>query len=141
MTQDFTTPEFADLLKEHGIEVDTPFVILMCHEGHYKVALKDSTNKGCLDFDGCSYWIDDFSDVKPAYLLTQVLRWLPLEIETEYDFYYLNADVYAGLDLRWGYETLGEKGEQTELARCTSIEQLITQGLKEGWLNKDNLNL
>lgn len=133
LQQDFTTPEFADLLKKYGIEVDTPFVVLMWHEGHYKVALKDS-DKGCLDFDGYKHWLEDFSDIKPAYPLTQVLRWLPEKIENEENFGYW---LHLGQTLQGAYinEDVGY------LANFQLIEALIAQGLTEGWLNKDNLNL
>jgi hypothetical protein len=147
MTQHFTTPEFAQVLKQHGIEIDTVFVILMFNDENYTVALKDNEGS-CVDINGYKHWLADFSDVLPAYPLTQVLGWLPKTLiehlkpsntpshRPDYLSYPMVSDMNEGV-IKIGYrsEYYGTK------ITPQPIEALITQGLTEGWLNKDNLNL
>lgn len=120
MTNHFTTPEFADVLKQHGIEIDTPFYIV---EG--EIFLKRSDFRYICIYSGFEF---PAKDPKPAYLLSQVLGWLP-ECVKAYDGGIGRRNVYYnGKELLCCYTTI---------SAWKSIEQLITKGLAEGWLTKE----
>jgi hypothetical protein len=84
-------------------------------------------------------------EVLPAYLLTEVLGWLPKAISMQGDYYelILNFDTRGNLTASYYDDQMGSlyDGERGIYYKADSIEALITQGLTEGWLTKDNLNV
>jgi hypothetical protein len=137
MTQHFTTPEFVRTLKQQGIEIDSCFVILMFDDENYTVALKDNEGS-CVDINGYKHWLADFSDVLPAYPVTQVLGWLPeslifKDVKCKY-----HTGIHKGV-FYIGYS--GENEERKVDTILTTVELFFTDLLTEGWLNKDNLTL
>jgi hypothetical protein len=140
MIKHFTTPEFADLLKEHGIEIDTPFYwtgVVNITTG-YKLCVKpfEYINKeisiGWLPLDIVSNKIELLT-TKPAYLLSEVLTWLPDTATIKAIPCELQVmDAQSG-KFRYNGRTHNESVQRGYL----SIEQLITQGLIEGWLTKE----
>jgi hypothetical protein len=139
MKNNFTTPSFAKVLKEHGIEIESCFVILIWDSDNYSVAVK-SNDGSCIDLIGYKHWLNDFSDILPAYPLTQVLGWLPQYLENEdgHPEWWLEVS-----SKNYGNLAANYKSEKTGYSKLNKadLEQLITQGLTEGWLTKDNLNL
>ena len=126
MIKNFTTPEFTDLLKQHGIEIDTPFVVT--NDGSILV---QSEYKDFIDIcDGSVYTAENY---QPTYLLSVVLTWLPEEI---LNGYYLYGEVTNGIQF-WGYADDNHRGGLYWKIESKPIEQLITQGLTEGWLTKE----
>jgi hypothetical protein len=148
MKNNFTTPSFAKVLKEHGIEIYSCFVTLMFDDENYTLALK-SNEGSCIDINGYKHWLSDFSDVFPAYPLTEALGWLPKTLiehlkptntpshRPDYLSYPITSDIDDNNVLKIGYksEYYGTK------ITPQNIEALILQGLTEGWLTKNNLNL
>lgn len=143
MTQHFTTPEFAQVLKQHGIEIDTPFGI-----DKHKDIFAISEHGDCISLiDGATY-SSYRGYTYPAYPLTQVLGWLPKTLiehlkptntpshRPDYLSYPMVSDMNEGV-IKIGYKSEYYGTQITPLP----IEALIIQGLTEGWLNKDNLNL
>lgn len=151
MTQHFTTPEFSQVLKQHGIDTETSFCYYQeCNgdgqlQGFDYLGLKSAI--GIVDVQtGEIIEREKAFEVSPTYPLTQVLGWLPNEI---YQY-----ETHNGFELEmWQFNQQYHYGyrdeEQTPMynqntgtrAFKTSIEDLIIQGLTEGWINKDNLNL
>ena len=128
MTKHFTTPEFADLLNQHGIEVDTPFyyadgdLCLLHGEGHSSYFYIIGGN----ECHAVEVWVD----IKPAYLLSEVLTWLPekLVILDNLHFRQLNfhnGQITVGYIRHGSYTTSG------------TIEKVVTELLTEGWLTKE----
>jgi hypothetical protein len=150
MKNNFTTPSFAKVLKEHGIEIDTPFV-------YYQESDMDGHLSG-INYLGlkCSQGIADVETgeiperekafaISPAYPLTEVLGWLPKGISMQGDFYELTVkfDTRGNLTASYYDDQMGSlyDGERGIYYKADSIKALITQGLTEGWLTKDNLNV
>lgn len=135
MTQHFTTPEFAQVLKQNGIDIDTPFYwqpeVNPSFSGYYLMATDDMDKENTITLDWLA--IEPINDHHfSAYPLTQVLGWLPETVKAmdggvgrRNVYYNDNALLYC----------------YTTICGWQSIEALIIQGLTEGWLNKDNLNL
>lgn len=154
MKNNFTTPSFAKVLKEHGIEIDTPFV-------YYQESDMDGHLSG-INYLGlkCSQGIADVETgeiperekvfaVSPAYPFTEVLGWLPKTLiehlkptntpshRPDYLSYPITSDIDDNNVLKIGYKS---EYYGTKIIPMP-IEAVITQGLTEGWLTKDNLNL
>jgi hypothetical protein len=142
MKNNFTTPAFAKTLKEHGIVIDTQFYWENNGNGLRLMAIAcDSPYIICIgEFDPTLY--GSFV-CEPAYPLTEVLGWLPKHVNAIIDGHH-----YNGMDLccehkngklQCGYVMQYEY-------QCTSwpmgsmpIEDLIIQGLTEGWLTKETI--
>ena len=128
MTNQFTTPEFADVLKQHGIEIDTIFVhydnrVWASHLNNYDVYTLIDTDTG-------SMVISSNIEVKPCYLLSQVLGWLPFSVVINE----LDCEVEVWL---YGKRVSYDYKNQYGTFATGNPEKLITQGLTEGWLNKE----
>ena len=135
MTQQFTTPEFSQVLKQHGIEIDTVFV-------HYdnRVWASHLMIDNCYNLiatDTGSIIISSNIEVIRAYPLTQVLGWLPKEILFNYTIWGKIESINMGKIGACYYSPQKKK----YLSFFMPIEALIIQGLTEGWLNKDNITL
>ena len=88
-------------------------------------------------------------EVLPAYLLTEVLGWLPKTLiehikptntpshRPDYLSYPITSDIDDNNVLKIGYKSEYYGTKITPMP----IEALIVQGLTEGWLTKDNLNV
>lgn len=136
-TQDFTTPQFADTLKEYGIEIDTPFRWRPIEEnpivdGYYLDAIDnydrdDYANVGWIDAETR----DDI--IRPAYPITRVLRWLP-DTATIKNIP-CNLEVMDAQSGRFRYN--GRTHIESVQRGWLHMEQLITQGFTEGWLTKE----
>ena len=129
MTNHFTTPEFANLLKRFGIEIDTIFLhydnrVWASHLNHYDTYTLIATDTG-------SMVISSNIEVKPVYLLSQVLGWLPFVIQYKNRKYRLEV-----LNIGTGWKYYYHSYQKPPVGEC-GIEQLITQGLTEGWLTKE----
>lgn len=146
MIKHFTTPEFADLLKQHGIEIDTPFYRYFDIVSPTVDRIGIDCQYGMLDIN--SRYIAEGQEVcepKPAYLLSEVLTWLPETLiehlkptntpshRPDYLSYPIFSDINEGNVLIIGYKSEYYGLKITPLP----IEQLITQGLTEGWLTKE----
>ena len=134
MIKNFTTPEFADLLKQHGIEIDTPFYRYFDIVSPTVDRIGIDCQYGMLDIN--SRYIAEGQEVcepKPAYLLSEVLTWLPEKIGIGKLKYKLSIDLKKMMI--W-YSKNGYIGAMW-LCEPMPIEQLITQGLTEGWLTKE----
>lgn len=139
LSQDFTTPQFADTLKEYGIEIDSIFYwrgIVDITAG-YKLCVEpfEYINKeiaiGWLKQSVISDKVSLFNKI-PAYPLTQVLRWLPM-VRTEGHIVWNLTVRYNKKDgLGASYMAFNRKIKLRQ-----PIEELINQGLREGWLTKD----
>jgi hypothetical protein len=148
MIKNFTTPAFAKGLKEHGIEIDTQFYWENNGNGLRLMAIAcDSPYIICIgEFDPTLY--GSFVG-KPAYPLTEVLGWLPKTLiehlkptnipshRPDYLSYPMVSDIDEGNVLKIGYKSEYYGTKITPMP----IEALIIQGLTEGWLTKDNLNI
>jgi hypothetical protein len=145
MTKNFTTPEFAKVLKEHGIEIDTPYthqdgnVYAYClFQGYYEmvnVTVDHTKATKTLHVYAAKHEIV----IYPTYPLTEVLGWLPKTV-TYKD---RTCDIVPSL-WNWAIELgLGQIEEYTFVLKYyldeMPIEQLITQGLTEGWLTKETI--
>lgn len=133
MRNQFTTPEFADVLKRHGIEIDTQFYWENNGNGLRLMAIAcDSPYTICIgEFDPTSH--PEFAG-KPAYLISQVLGWLPQTV-TDLDGRFELVMKPNGLA---AYESTGGDGCKYKYSFFNiNIEQLVTQGLTEGWLSKE----
>jgi hypothetical protein len=125
------------VLKEHGIEIDTPFYWqpekFSQHEGYYLCA-KDGFIHGltcALDFTEATVT----TEVLPAYPLTEVLGWLPNVVTIKKIPCNLEP-----MDAKSGkYRYLGTTHWDVEQTKFLSIEDLIIQGLTEGWLTKETI--
>lgn len=145
--QDFTSAPFSDLLKQHGIEIDTPFYNCLISYGvqlgngewsdEWDLLICLKAKNGYVNLqDGILVLDKRIEDVRPAYPLTQVLRWLPFSVNYQKQSATLSLIVdHDGVRVNYRI------GEYAIYNKYLPIEQLFTQGLKEGWLNKDNLNL
>jgi hypothetical protein len=155
MTKNFTTPAFAKVLKEHGIEIDTPYthqdgnVYAYClFQGYYEmvnVTVDHTKATKNLHVYAAKHEIV----ILPAYPLTEVLGWLPKTLiehlkptntpshRPDYLSYPITSDIDDNNVLKIGYKSEYYGTKITPMP----IEALITQGLTEGWLTKDNLNL
>ena len=140
MTQHFTTPEFAEkLMYQFKIEIPSVFRWQSVStnppfKGAYLVAIDtlDDTIKATID------WMDtEFIGTAPAYPLIQVLGWLPKFYRTPIGSV-CNREFKA---TKKGAVLAGYSVWRKSNAKFYPIEDLIIQGLTEGWLNKDNLNL
>ena len=134
MTKHFTTPEFTDLLKQYGIEIATPFYRYFDIVSPTVDRIGIDCQYGMLDIN--SRYIAEGQEVcepKPAYLLSEALTWLPEEI---LNGYYLYGEVTNGIQF-WGYADDNHRGGLYWKIESKPIEQLITQGLTEGWLTKE----
>ena len=127
MTQHFTTPEFVRTLKQHGIEIETPFGI-----DEFLDIFAISEYGDCISLIKRATYSSYGRYTSPAYPLTQVLGWLPRQVNG----YGLAGQIIDGQQW-WGYIDPLQKWHIPLLP----IEALIIQGLTEGWLTKDNLNL
>ena len=155
MKNNFTTPSFAKMLKEHGIEIETPFMwhypFLANTNGYHLIVSEGNYTSFDIDNDNVSmvilgfYECESKVEVLPAYLLTEVLGWLPKAISMQGDYYelILNFDTRGNLTASYYDDQMGSlyDGERGIYYKADSIEALITQGLTEGWLTKDNLNV
>jgi len=137
MIKHFTTPEFADLLKQHGIEIDTPFYRYFDIVSPTVDRIGIDCQYGMLDIN--SRYMAEGQEVcqpKPAYLLSEVLTWLPqcLENSEQHPEWWLEVSSknYGKLAANYNSETTG----YSKLNKA-DIQQLITQGLTEGWLTKE----
>jgi hypothetical protein len=150
MKNNFTTPAFAKVLKEHGIDYKSPFK-------HYHDYETPNVKRIGID---CVYGMVDIKTHEvtegqnvckdlPAYPLTEVLGWLPKTIiehvkptnilshRPDYLSYPITSDIDDNNVLKIGYKSEYFGTKITPMP----IETLITKGLTEGWLTKDNLNL
>ena len=126
MIKHFTTPEFADLLKQHGIEIDTPFLFF-----ENDLFIKRSDNRVVSVMFGYEDFIGE-DDYQPAYLLSEVLTWLPFSIT-----YQKQSATLVSIVDHDGVRVNYRIGEYAIYNKHLPIEQLITQGLTEGWLTKE----
>jgi hypothetical protein len=141
MTQHFTTREFAQVLKQHGIDIYTMFTYAHkkstdhLHFGVYcDYTFIDLVNDEIYDSH-------EFTNYFSAYHLTQVLGWLPNVTRIHGTNREILSEVHNGVAL-FGYGDIDEyNGSVKWYIDSLPIEALIIQGLTEGWLNKDNLNL
>lgn len=141
MIKHFTTPEFADLLKSHGIEIDTIFLhyngkVWASYLNHYHTYMLIATDMGGMI-------ISSNINAKPAYLLSEVLGWLPKSIIVTLPYHgETNTVLDCLFDINNKQVLYGYGREQMENGILWDIyplpiEQLITQGLTEGWLTKE----
>lgn len=137
MTNHFTTPEFADLLKRHGIEIPTVFAHTKIGNS-YGFILGLNGNWFFTDLADLSFYDSDYmKETHPAYLLSQVLGWLPSYIEAmsigrgKLKLTPQLRTFRKDRDLVWCYQN------DIEIVGNLPIEQLITQGLTDGWLTKE----
>lgn len=144
MTQHFTSPEFAQLLKEHGIGKETPFVWANVNGNTLLGTIVGSEFVELTSGD--RYELDAQSEPVSAYMILEVLGWLPfMLIDTKRKSWWLSPD-YNGEVITYAYQTSiipsGEAYTITEnFCEFQPIEDLLAQGLTEGWLTKENLNL
>ena len=128
MIKHFTTPEFADLLKQYGIEIATPFGI----DKHLDI-LAIGYEGNCISLIDKSGYSSYEKYTKPAYLLSEVLTWLPDTVIIKgIDCTLEVIDAQIG-KFRYNGRTYSESVQRGWLP----IEQLITQGITEGWLTKE----
>jgi hypothetical protein len=154
MKNNFTTPAFAKVLKEHGIEIDSCFCYIDGYKGIW--AYKITGNRlWAFDIEGEMGYRDTQltpkvkEQISPAYPLTEVLGWLPETLiehikptnipshRPDYLSYPITSDIDDNNVLKIGYKSEYYGTKITPMP----IEALITQGLTEGWLTKDNLNV
>jgi hypothetical protein len=138
MKNNFTTPSFAKVLKEHGIKIDTPFYRHSEVEGIF--VSKGEPVSGYDTFINIETK-DRFgfheSQISPAYPLTEVLGWLPETIICEGKLHQIDFDT---VNLTVGYAR-AKLLEMVWAIEPKNISDIIIQGLTEGWLTKDNLNV
>jgi len=146
MTNNFTTPEFAKVLKEHGIEIDTPFYWKpekgSRHEGYYLCA-KDGFTYG-LTCALLSVEVNITTDISPAYPLTEVLGWLPKGLHG-HDGYYYQLELFISIEGTLGgtysdsdMGTMFHYETQTRV-EADSLEKLFELLLTEGWITKETI--
>jgi len=136
MTKNFTTPAFAKVLKEHGIEIDSRYRWnLNASAIRLQVIELNSFNWVTIDQHYSDEIYHDF--YSPAYPLTEVLRWLPETIICEGKLHQIDFDT---VNLTVGYAR-AKLLEMVWAIEPKNISDIITQGLTEGWLTKDNLNV
>jgi hypothetical protein len=138
MKNNFTTPAFAKMLKEHGIEIDTPFFHAAAQvsktiyigtktDNKFRIdAFYPKVEKGVIVNPNLSL---------PAYPLTEVLGWLPETIICEGKFYQIDFDT---VNLTVGYAR-AKLLEMVWAIEPKNISDIITQGLTEGWLTKETI--
>jgi hypothetical protein len=145
MKNNFTTPAFAKVLKEHGIEIDTSFMwhypFLANTNGYHLIVSEGNYTSFDIDNDNVSivilgfYECESKVEVLPAYPLTEVLGWLPNVVTIKKIPCNLEP-----MDAKSGkYRYLGTTHWDVEQTKFLSIEALITQGLTEGWLTKETI--
>lgn len=138
MTNQFTTPQFGNVLKQHGIEIDTQFCYYQeCNgdgqlEGFDYLGLKSAI--GIVDIQTGGIIENEKSfEISRAYLLPQVLGWLP-------KFYRTPIGSQCNREFKVtknGVVLAGYSVWRSSNAKFYPIEQLIIQGLTEGWLTKE----
>jgi len=135
MTQHFTTPELSRVLKEFGIEIETPFKRL----GN-EIVIQLQNEFSYVKLDGTTHKIThlDVMAIYPAYLLTQVLGWLPDTVELEELEYDLHRfyDKENGLTANY-HHFFPEDDLQYISNMHMTPEETIIEGLKKGWLTKE----
>jgi hypothetical protein len=139
MTKNFTTPAFAKVLKEHGNDIDTPYCYIDGYEGVW--AYKITGNRLlAFDIEGEMGYRDTQltpkvkEQISPAYPLTEALRWLPKETVINGYQCRLNQDLQVV-----NYFTTDTDVVAWYLHKSLPIEDLITQGLTDGWLTKESI--
>jgi hypothetical protein len=138
MKNNFTTPAFAKVLKEHGIEIDTPFYwgTLMFYQ-ETELFVKSGSYKTVQSISGNRYPKEALYDISQAYPLTEVLGWLPKTVTYKGSTWDIMPTLWNGA-IELG---LGQVEEDTFVLKYyldeMPIEVLITQGLTEGWLTKE----
>ena len=131
MKNNFTTPEFADTLAKHGIVVDTPY------NHYFDIAFSPFVSRIGID---CDYGMLDIEtrhmtegqnvhNAKPAYPLTEVLRWLPSQINS-------NSGLFLSIHTK---PEIKIKACYSSITTWLNIEDLITQGFEQGWLDKKTI--
>jgi hypothetical protein len=139
MKKNFTTPAFAKVLKEHGIEIDSCFYSFLLkgeedftnyHVGMYFAALGRFVATTQLTYNE-----DDVKQVFPAYPLTEVLGWLPETIICEGKIHQIDFDT---VNLTVGYAR-AKLLEMVWAIEPINISDIITQGLTEGWITKETI--
>ena len=136
MTQHFTTPEFAQVIKQHGIDIDTSYRWNFTASAiRLQVIELNSFNWVTIDQHYSDEIYHDF--YSPAYPLTEVLGWLPETIICEGKLHQIDFDT---VNLTVGYAR-AKLLEMVWAIEPKNISDIIIQGLTEGWLTKDNLNV
>lgn len=138
-TQDFTTPQFASTLNKQGIEINSPFV--WCNVNGKQLLGIVVGNEFIELQTGDRHELDSKSDLVAAYPLTQVLRWLPKHLTSNNYLHSLTGERIDG-NQWWGYGRQDPNTVSGTIAiicfvPLSPIEDLVTQGLHEGWLTKD----
>jgi hypothetical protein len=141
MIKHFTSPEFADLLKQHGIEIDTPFYSFLLKVENdlskYHIGMFSPAIGYYIATIGWTYNEDCIGQVKPAYLLSEVLTWLPDTVYAKNNFPWKIKLAICDGNLAAGYFDYVNGNFLGNYQKVKPIEQLITQGLTEGWLTKE----
>jgi hypothetical protein len=134
MKNNFTTPPFAKVLKEHGIEIDTQFYWENNGNGLRLMAFAcDSPYIICIgEFDPTLY--GSFV-CEPTYPLTEVLGWLPETIICEGKLHQIDFDT---VNLTVGYAR-AKLLEMVWAIEPKNISDIIIQGLTEKWLTKETI--
>lgn len=141
MTEHFTSPALADTLARFGIVKETPFYwqpeTNSSFAGHYLCATDSMDKEASITLD----WLDvnpTGIDNKPAYLLTEVLKWLPETVkleDLEYDLHQF-YDYENGLTVN--YHHFSPQDDMQYISNMNfSPEEAIIKGLTEGWLTKE----
>ena len=140
MTQYFTTPQFADLLKEHGIEIETPFNLFILKgdndADNYGIGLFDDNTKRYIDIYGYNHTDSDVEQIKPAYLLQQVLGWLPEYVNYDGKKFKIIPTIENKVVSANCFGVDGKKF----LHFTMPIEQLFTKLLQDAIINKQTIN-
>jgi hypothetical protein len=137
MKNNFTTPAFGKVLKAHGIEIDSRYRWnLNASAIRLQVIELNSFNWVTIDQHYSDEIYHDF--YSPAYPLTEVLGWLPQYIKNEerHPEWWLEVSSKNNGNLAANYKS--EKTGYSKLNKA-DLEQLITQGLTEGWLTKGSI--